>query len=380
MSTKVAYNAEDRFVVGIGNQIVVATLSGDFWAHDVNGQHVSGAYKLNGSKGANNQQDRFLASIGNLIIVTTRNGDTFGHQVSGRNISIPFKFGGAKVAFNDNDRFVTSISNKIVVITKTGEVWGHVVTGRDIGPAFKFSGSKAAWNPQDKFVVGIGNMLLVTTENGDVFGHDVNDHTINAPFKLAGSRMAYNKDDRFVFTVGRIMIVTTKSGDAFGAELNQREFSPVFKMNEGDEIKFHARMRSDLHMEGQADLTVKPNGDYSLKTHAHNGGASNIDYAMGLVLMSPSGTAFTFKQGGNIEGTLDDLNPFDKPKRDDDHTQNGNSPVLKAEYPMLWAASFTGILTGEDTLVRDINKIFKDLIAEAVKQLGAAAVKAVIAL
>jgi hypothetical protein len=36
----------------------------------------------------NNPQDRFVVTIGNTLIVTTQNGDVFGHEASGRT-SVP---------------------------------------------------------------------------------------------------------------------------------------------------------------------------------------------------------------------------------------------------------------------------------------------------
>jgi hypothetical protein len=83
-----------------------------------------------------NPQDRFVVTIGNQLIVTTQNGDVFGHDVSGRDIGPPFKFTGARAAFNPQDRFVVTIGNKLIVTTQNGDAFGHDVSGRNIGGIF----------------------------------------------------------------------------------------------------------------------------------------------------------------------------------------------------------------------------------------------------
>ena len=80
-----------------------------------------------------NAVDRFVVTIGNMLIVTTQNGDVFGHDVSGRTIGPGFKFNGSKVAFNAVDRFVVTIGNMLIVTTQNGDVFGHDVSGRTIG-------------------------------------------------------------------------------------------------------------------------------------------------------------------------------------------------------------------------------------------------------
>ena len=189
-----------------------------------------------------NPQDRFVVSIGNTLIVTTRTGDTFGHDITGHTADGAFKFTGAKAAFNTVDRFVTTMGTKLIVTTQNGDVFGHDVSGHTIGVPFKFDGSKAAFNAVDRFVVTIGNKLIVTTQNGDVFGHDVSGRTIGPPFKFTGSRMAFNPEDRFVVTVGNTMIVTTQSGAAFGADVTGRDIGPIFRLNPDLSIRLHLKV------------------------------------------------------------------------------------------------------------------------------------------
>jgi hypothetical protein len=231
MTNKIAFNPQDRFVVALGNKIVVTTQDGSVFGHDVVGHRSGDAFQFTGPRAAFNPQDRFVVTIGNQLIVTTQNGDVFGHDVTGRDIGPAFKFAGDKAAFNPQDRFVVTIGNQLIVTTQNGDVFGHDVAGRNIGPAFRFTGSKAAFNPQDRFVVTVGNMMLVTTQNGDVFGHDVTGRDIGPGFKLTGSRMAFNPQDRFVVTIGNMMIVMTRNGDAFAADITGRDIGSIFRLN-----------------------------------------------------------------------------------------------------------------------------------------------------
>ena len=243
MSNRIAFNPQDRFVVAIGNTLIVTTQNGDTFGHDVTGHTADSAFQFSGAKAAFNAGDRFVVTMGSRLIVCTRNGDTFGHDITGRNIGPAFQFTGAKAAFNAVDRFVVTIRNMLIVCTDNGDVFGHDLSGRNIGPAFKFSGSKAAFNhATDRFVVSMGDTLIVCTQNGDVFGHDVSGHNISPPFKFNGSRMAFNPQDRFVVTVGNTMVVTTQGGPAFGADIANRNIGPIFRLNPDLAIRMHVKL------------------------------------------------------------------------------------------------------------------------------------------
>jgi hypothetical protein len=387
MSTKIAFNPQDRFVVSIANQLIVTTQNGDVFGHDVSGHRSGEAFKFTGSKAAFNPQDRFVVTMGNKLIVTTQNGDVFGHDVSGRDIGPAFKFTGSKAAFNPSDRFVVTIGNKLIVTTRNGDVFGHDVSGRDIGPAFKFSGSKAAFNSSDRFVVTIGNKLIVTTPNGDVFGHDVSGRDIGPPFKFTGSRMAFNPQDRFVVSVGNTMIVTTRNGDAFAADVSGRDIGAIFMLNPSDVQAFDAvdaddgsnHLTSKLPLGGSAHLVITDKGLFTFSSHAHDSGFNNIDYSLGAVLMTPSGVAFTFGHKGSVEGTIAGL-PFGTPDRNDDLTSSGSNPAIKDEFERLRGATFIGNLDGTDTIVGGLKGLLGDAVKSAAQKFGLAAATAVIAL
>jgi len=89
-----------------------------------------------GIRVAFNLQDRFVVGLGNRIVVTTQNGSVFGHDVSNHRVVDAFQFSGARAAFNPQDRFVVTMGNTLMVTTRNGDVFGHDVPGRDVGPAF----------------------------------------------------------------------------------------------------------------------------------------------------------------------------------------------------------------------------------------------------
>ncbi|MFE6061995.1 hypothetical protein [Streptomyces sp. NPDC056431] len=130
--------------------------------------------------------DRFVVTMGNRIIVTTQNGGVFGHDITGNTVGPGFAFGGSKVAFNGAvDRFVVTMGNRIIVTTQNGGVFGHDITGNTVGPGFAFGGSKVAFNGAvDRFVVTMGNRIIVTTQDGGVWAHDVIGNTVGPAFPM----------------------------------------------------------------------------------------------------------------------------------------------------------------------------------------------------
>ena len=386
MTTKVAFNPEDRFVVTMGNRILVVTQGGGVFGLDVSNNRVGNAFQLSGPKVASNPQDRFLVAMGNTLIVTTQSGEAFGHELSGNTIGEPFRFNtGSQVAFNPQDKHLLAVGNKLVVITEDGGVFGHEVSGRDVSASFKFTGSRAAFNPQDRFVVGMGNRIIVTTQDGSVFGHDISDHDVGQPFRFTGSRMGFNPPDRFLFALGGMLVVSVQNGGAFGAVVSDRDVGPIVLLNPQDVLTFDAvddgstSLTSSLPLGGSAHLVLDDKGNWSLSTHAHDSGFDNINYSLATVLMSPSGLAFTFQVQGSVEGTSAGL-PFGTPTRNDDRTMSGSNPALKEEFERLRDATLAGKLAGTDTLVAGIGGLLGEALKAAAQQFGQAGAKAVIAL
>ncbi|MER7195943.1 hypothetical protein, partial [Streptomyces flaveolus] len=206
---------------------------------------------------------------------------------------------------------------------------------------------KVAFNPQDRFVVTMGNRIIVTTNDGGVFAHTIDGNKIGPLAKLEGPKVAFNPQDRFVVTMGNRIIVTTNDGGVFAHDIDGNVVRGHFQMNSfTDTLVFRERLGSDLSLGGSAEMTVRQNGNYTIKTHAHNSGFNNIDYSIVSVLVASSGIAFTAKHAGSTEGLVAGL-PFGTPDRDDDAVISGNSPILSTEWENilngpLWDADLTG--------------------------------------
>ncbi|MGH9928244.1 MAG: hypothetical protein ACREA9_03340 [Pyrinomonadaceae bacterium] len=130
-----------------------------------------------------NPQDKWVVTMGNRVLVITNNGDVFAHDF-GSTIGPAFQFIGPPVAFNPQDKWVVTMGNRILVITNNGSVFGHDLAGTTIGPSFQLAGPPVAFNPQDRWVVTIGNRILVIVNDGHVFGHDLAGTTIGPSFQL----------------------------------------------------------------------------------------------------------------------------------------------------------------------------------------------------
>jgi hypothetical protein len=142
----------------------------------------------------------------------------------------------------------------------------------------------------------------------------------------------------------------------------------------GDTIAFESGpVTSDLPLGGSIHLVVRRNGDYAFSGHAHDSGFSNVDYAFSVVLATAAGTAYTFARRGHVEGTSG--NPFG-PDRNSDFTVTGNVPAIASDWENVLTSGFmpTPKLSGEDKLVGSL----ADLIAEAAKEIGEAAIKAAV--
>ena len=67
---------------------------------------------------AANPQDKWLLVVGNRILVVTKDGSVFAHDIAGNSIGVPFQLGGPKVAANPQDKWVLVVGNRILVVTK----------------------------------------------------------------------------------------------------------------------------------------------------------------------------------------------------------------------------------------------------------------------
>jgi len=134
---------------------------------------------------------------------------------------------------------------------------------------------------------------------------------------------------------------------------------------------------SDLPLDGWAQLTIRPDGSYTFITHAHDSGATNIEYVLGAVLVNRYGEPFSFTHAGHLEGSTGAL-PFGKPDRNDNKTTPGTDPRLKDQYDNLADADLVARLDGKDKLVAGLDQWLQDLATQALAGLGKKAVEAIV--
>ena len=181
------------------------------FAHDVAGNSIGVPFQLGGPKVAANPQDKWVLVVGNRILVVTKDSSVFAHDVAGNSIGVPFQLGGPKVAANPQDKWVLVMGNRILVVTKDGSVFAHDIAGNSIGVPIQLGGPKVAANPQDKWVLVVGNRILVVTKDGSVFAHDIAGNSIGVPFQLGGPKVAANPQDKWVLVMGNRILVVTKA-------------------------------------------------------------------------------------------------------------------------------------------------------------------------
>jgi hypothetical protein len=73
----------------------------------------------------------------NRILVIRKDGGVFGHAVDGNMISPAAHLPGSKVAWRQEDRWVVTMGNRVLVIVNDGAVFAHDVAGNKIGPGYQ---------------------------------------------------------------------------------------------------------------------------------------------------------------------------------------------------------------------------------------------------
>jgi hypothetical protein len=162
--------------------------------------------------------------------------------------------------------------------------------------------------------------------------------------------------------------VITWSGTAGTAEHEATNDSATFESGP---------ITSNLPLGGRVQLVVQRDGQFTFSGFAHDSGFDNIDYGIVAVLMTAAGTAITFERAGHVEGTIAGL-PFGTPRRQDNFTVPGSHPTIAAEWEDILESGrlLAPTMTGQDKLVGALG----DLLEEAAREAGAAAVKAIVAL
>jgi hypothetical protein len=137
-----------------------------------------------GSKFGFNPQDRFVMVVGNLLVVVTEAGQVFGAQLAGGHVEEVFQFTGDVIP---KRRFMMAVGQTLVGVTDAGDVFGADITNfagvRPDRPGTviverklrvsQFGGAKIGFNRQDRFMLALGDTLVVVTDAGDVYGADI---------------------------------------------------------------------------------------------------------------------------------------------------------------------------------------------------------------
>ena len=230
---RVAFNPEDKFVVVMGNRILVLNgPAGQVFAHEIAGNTIGPVVGLTGARVAFNPQDKFVVVMGNRILVLNGPaGQVFAHEIAGNTIGPVVGLTGARVAFNPQDKFVVVMGNRILVLNgPAGQVFAHEIAGNTIGPVVGLTGARVAFNQQDKFVVVMGNRIFVIDDAGRVFAHEITGNTIGPGVRLAGPPVAFPQN-RFVAVMGNRILVTVPDGAVFAHDITGNTIVPAVRLS-----------------------------------------------------------------------------------------------------------------------------------------------------
>lgn len=220
------------------------------------------------------------------------------------------------------------------------------------------------WSPAEKQACNLGGRHDPTGSWNFVLSHD----TPETPTDQSGWRFCENCS-------GMFWEAATEQHCTAGGRHTAAGW--VFTLpHRTDHVYDTGPVTSDLPLGGWAQLSVRPDGFYTFKTHVHDSGADNISYAFGAVLVNRYGPPFAFSHTGHVEGTTGAI--FGSPQRNDDQPTDGTDPRLAAEYDNLADADLITTLTGRDKLLQGIDQWLQDLAAQALQELGKKAVTAIV--
>jgi hypothetical protein len=160
----VAANPGDKWVLVHRDRLLVVTEDGRVFAHRVTGD-VEAAFQLGGPPNqptpivATNPEDKWVLVVGDRILVITKNGKVFAHRITDKTIhpTVELAVPEGGVAGSPRDRWVLGMGNKIVVITGNGDVVTHVVRDTIVeGHRALTSTQRVAANPEDRWVLAVG--------------------------------------------------------------------------------------------------------------------------------------------------------------------------------------------------------------------------------
>ena len=126
---------------------------------------------------------------------------------------------------------------------------------------------------------------------------------------------------------------------------------------------------------GWVDIVLNNKGEFTFKGHMRDSGAINIDYALGILVITPSGIGYGWMHKGHVDGTI---TLFGR-NRDDDWTETGANQQIAGNWDQVTKARLFWSLVAQDTLSKGIQGLLEDLAKEAVKKGAVALVELILA-
>lgn len=121
-----------------------------------------------------------------------------------------------------------------------------------------------------------------------------------------------------------------------------------------------ARLNTDgwAPINGDMNITAKPNGDYTFSGHIHNAGALNIRFSLAASLVTPSGQSFGFAvTGKRVDGTE---TVFGR-ERNHVWNQSKNDPRIASNFAQLQRATLNWRLVAAATITETIQNYVQNL-------------------
>jgi hypothetical protein len=120
---------------------------------------------------------------------------------------------------------------------------------------------------------------------------------------------------------------------------------------------------------GWVRMTLRSNGTYTSQFHMHDSGLPDYDFSVHSIWAANNGITFVSVHSGHVEGTVSS-GLFSGPQRDDDFTDNGFNPLIRANWAAVqagrqWVTKDYGP-TGVIGFIQDAAKFLVDVVAGAV--------------
>jgi hypothetical protein len=142
-------------------------------------------------------------------------------------------------------------------------------------------------------------------------------------------------------------------------------------------MQFHADVTTQdwAPIGGWVDVVLNAQGHFTFQGHMHDSGFPNIDFALAVVIMTPSGIGYGFPRQGHVDGTI---TVFGR-NRDHDWIETGVNQQIAENWDQITQGSLFWRLVAQDTLSRGVQGLLEDLAKEAAKEAFKALVTLILA-